>query len=155
MHNNATLSPTESLTQTLKGAMAFFNVDPVITSSQEGSVVKLEIKTTNDDLFIGRNADPLLALQHLMRVIAKREFPDQEISVSLNIGGFHQQQEANIEELAKNAAAQARSTNTAVHLPSMTSYERRLIHVALANETDIVTESEGEGPTRAVVVRLK
>lgn len=155
MQNNATLSPAESLTATLKGLLAYFKVEPVITSSQEGSVIKLDIKTNNDSLFIGKTADPLLALQHLMRVIAKREFPDQEISVSLNIGGFHQQQEANIEELAKNAAAQARTTNTAVHLPHMTSYERRLIHVALANETDIVTESEGEGATRAVVIRLK
>ncbi|MFH0905264.1 MAG: R3H domain-containing nucleic acid-binding protein [bacterium] len=142
------------ITQRLIDICNLFGVVPKITAAIDDNILTMDVETGRDDLFVGRSADPMLALQHLIRLIAHRDFPESELSVSINIGGFHQQQRSRLAEVAQNAAAQARSTGTAVYLPPMSSFERRLIHLALVEETGVMSESTGVGPSRRVVVKL-
>lgn len=137
----------------IKEILGHFDLKPQIVIAKEDEVLIVDVKTGNDDLFIARSPDPLLALQHLLRLITKHDFPDQTVSLSLNIGGFHQQQRNHLAEIAKDAAAQVRSTGTAVYLKPMSSFERRLIHLALAEDKDVTSESTGTGSSRRVVVK--
>ncbi|MFA5010144.1 MAG: R3H domain-containing nucleic acid-binding protein [Patescibacteria group bacterium] len=137
----------------LSAIFAFFGLQPEISLTTNESVLMIDITTGQDDLFTHGTADPLLALQHLLRIIARREFPDTPITLSLNIGGFQQRQRARLAEIAKDAVNQALATKMAAHLPPMSSYERRLVHLALVDETGVVGESEGEGEERRVVVK--
>ncbi len=130
-----------------------FDLKPRITIAKEDDVLIVDVKTGRDELFIGHSSDPLLALQHLLRLVAKQDFPDESVSLSLNIGGFHQQQRNRLATIAKDAAAQVRSTGTAVYLQPMSSFERRLIHLALTEEEGVVSESAGVGAGRRVVVK--
>ena len=70
-------------------------------------------------------------------------------------GGSIRSQEEKIMELAKRAAAEVRRTKTVYRLDPMPPAERRLVHQALADDPDVETASEGEGPFRKVVVRPK
>lgn len=137
----------------LEEIFKYFNLEPIITIAKEDEILIVDVKTGEDDLFIGRSPDPLLALQHLLRLITRHGFPDESVGLSLNIGGFHQQQRNHLAEIAKDAAAQVRSTGTVVYLKPMSSFERRLIHLALAEETDVIGESTGTGTARRVVVK--
>lgn len=138
----------------LKDIFDHFNLEPIITIAKEDEVLIVDVKTSNDNLFIGYSSDPLLALQHLLRLVVKHDFPDENVSLSLNIGGFHQQQRNLLAEVAKDAVAQVRNTGTAVYLRPMSSFERRLVHLALAEEEGVESESTGTGATRRVVVKL-
>jgi spoIIIJ-associated protein len=53
------------------------------------------------------------------------------------------------------AAEKVRKTGTPYHFNPMSSRERRIVHLALRNESDLHTESEGEGPQRRLVVYPK
>ncbi len=144
----------EKLKERLVNLLEYFNLQPDIVITKDDDVLAVDVKTGKDDLFIRGTADPLLALQHLLRVILRHDFPETKLTVSLNIGGFQQYQNNRLTQVAKDAVQQARATKMAVYLPPMSSYERRLIHMALVEEKDITSDSEGEGIERRIVVKL-
>ena len=143
----------DKLKERLTQMMSFLEITPEISTSVVDSVIMVDVQTGRDDLFTRGGADPLLALQHLLRVILRHDLPESMVTISLNIGGFQQHQRARLATIAKDAVNQARATKMAVYLPPMSSYERRLIHLALVDEAGIVGESEGEGPDRRVVIK--
>jgi len=141
------------LKERLVSLFAFFGLRPEVNLSISDEVLTIDVHTDRDDLFIRGTADPLLALQHLLRVIARHDFPEGSLTLSLNIGGFQQRQRMRLAQVAKEAAEQARATKMAVYLTPMSSYERRLVHLALVNEAGVTTASEGEEAERRVVVK--
>lgn len=90
------------------------------------------------------------SLNHLLQMIAKKN--GAEI-IFLDINNYRQERENLIAELAKAAAKKAMSTKTEISLPAMNSYERRIVHVALAVHPEVITESVGEGKERYVIVK--
>jgi spoIIIJ-associated protein len=71
----------------------------------------------------------------------------------LDINRYRQERENLITELAKAAAKKALATKGEIPLPAMNSYERRLVHVALAVHPDVMTESAGAGKGRYVIIK--
>ncbi len=137
----------------LRELCAPFGLTPEITMANEDGVLIIEMKTGHDDLFISPSPDPLLAFQHLLRLIVRHDFPEAAVNLSLNAGGFHQRQRELLKQTAQDAANQVRATSTAVYLPPMSSFERRLVHLALTTETGVTSESTGAGAARRVVVK--
>lgn len=143
----------DQIKKRLQEIFQHFDLKPTVTIAKEDNVLIVDVKTGRDELFIDRSPDPLLALQHLLRLITKQDLPEEGVSLSLNIGGFHQQQRNRLAMVAKDAAAQVRSTGTAIYLQPMSSFERRLVHLALAEEEGVISESTGVGAARRVVVK--
>ena len=69
-------------------------------------------------------------------------------------GLFRKEREKFLTELAQKAAQRVRRTKNPIFLEPMSAYERRFIHLELAEYPDIATESIGEEPERKIVVRL-
>lgn len=90
------------------------------------------------------------ALNHLLQMIARK---NQSKAIFLDINHYRQERENLITELAKAAAKKALATKEEIFLPAMNSYERRLVHVALAVHPDVTTESAGAGKGRYVVIK--
>ena len=90
-------------------------------------------------------------LNHLFQLIAKKH---NQSPVFFDINNYRHEREQLIVELARGAARKVLVTKQNVSLPAMNSYERRLVHLALATHPDVVTESSGDGRGRYVVVRL-
>lgn len=124
-----------------------------LSAAESDGVVAIKISTDKDELLTGKTSEPLLALQHLLRIMLRTAFPDTVTSVSLNVGDYQERQLERLRDLAKTAAAQARDTNLAVYLPNMSSYERRLVHMIIGEETGVVSESEGAGANRRIIVK--
>lgn len=103
--------------------------------------------------FIKENALGLNATQHLLRVLISKEIPNQAFFI-LDINDYRKERESFLTELALKTTQKVRRTKKPVILEPMSAYERRFIHLRLAEEPDIVTESTGQEPERKVVVRL-
>ena len=109
-------------------------------------------------LFIYEDAEPFKenlpvivdALNHLLQMIARK---NQSKAIFLDINHYRQEREGLITELAKAAAKKVLATKEEILLPAMNSYERRLVHVALAVHPDVITESAGAGKGRHVVIK--
>ena len=90
------------------------------------------------------------SVNHIFQMIAKKSGGELFF---LDINNYRQERENLIAELARAAAKKAASTKVDVSLPAMNSYERRLVHVALAVHPEVKTESVGDGKERYVIIR--
>jgi hypothetical protein len=73
----------------------------------------------------------------------------------VNVGDYCQRRQETLEKMALAAAQKARFSKQAQSLFPMPSAERRIIHLTLAEESDVETASEGEGRNRCVIIRKK
>lgn len=89
------------------------------------------------------------SINHLTGMMAKKH---NEQAIFFDVNNYRQERENLISELAKAAAKKAATTKEKISLPAMNSYERRIVHVALATRPDVKTESVGQGKERYVIV---
>jgi spoIIIJ-associated protein len=131
------------------------NFDPtyaVEISCEDESEVNAEIYGGDPGKIIGRNGRTLAALEYLTNAVINRQ-EGSNVRVSIDVGGYKRRRDERLRDTAFKAADKVRKSGEEVELEPMSAAERRVIHVALADEPDIATESSGEGRARRVVVR--
>ncbi len=116
--------------------------------------VGLNIDTEVSGLLIGRHGETLEALEHVLRLMLAKEF-EEFIPIRLDIAGYRSARLSELEEMTKNAAQKVLNFGGTVALPPMSSYERRLVHVALQSIGGVEGVSEGEEPYRRIVIKPK
>lgn len=113
------------------------------------SVVAEEGEEELDD-FVGRRGEVLDALQELTR-LAVLTATGGRTRLVLDVAGHRETRRGELKEQADDAVAKVRENGQDVHLEPMSSYERKIVHDFIA-EAGLVSESEGEGKRRHVVV---
>ncbi len=116
--------------------------------------ISVTIFSENNAILIGKNGKNVAALQLLIRQMVNTKL-SRPLSIVLDVGNYKEKRARNITYLAKKLAREAYKTKTEVTMDSMNSYERRLVHEALADDKYVYTESIGEEPNRKVVIKLK
>ncbi|TSC82830.1 MAG: spoIIIJ-associated protein [Parcubacteria group bacterium Gr01-1014_20] len=91
------------------------------------------------------------SLNYVIQMAAKRGGQTPPV---FDVNNYRQERENLIVELAKAAAKKVLATGENISLPVMNSYERRLIHMALAVHPEVTTESAGLSKERHVIIKL-
>lgn len=117
-------------------------------------VINVLIESEEAGLLIGSHGSTLLSIQSFLGM-AIREHTGEWVRVSVDVSGWKEKHEDYLVSLAKQAISRAKTTGEPQHLYNLTPAQRRVIHTALTEEADIVSESMGEGDDRYLVVRLK
>lgn len=112
------------------------------------------IYSDNDSLLIGKNGKNLQALSIVTNQYVKKEV-GESFKFLIDVNAYKEKHERSLVRLAKNVAREVATTKIEAKMDSMNSYERRIIHNALANNKKVYTESEGEEPNRYVVIKPK
>lgn len=102
-------------------------------------------------LLIGRHGQTLEAIQELTRMVVGRRL-DQRVRVIVDVEDYRKRREARLEEHARELAERVRETAREEELEPMNSYERKLVHDAVADVEGVDTESRGVDPERFVVI---
>ena len=138
----------------LEGLLDIVDLDGDIDIDVEGNramVAVLEVNTGELKHLVGKDGKVLDSLQELTRLAATRETGERS-RLMLDVAGFRAARRAELVELATTAIAEANRTGAPVRLEPMTSFERTVVHDAVA-EAGLTSESEGEEPARFVVIR--
>lgn len=122
---------------------------------EENGHVKVNFSGENVGLMIGRRGENLDALQYLCNIVANRFNSTGHTRVLLDAENYRLKREEALKKLAYRMARKAIETGKNVVLEPMTSYERKIIHLALQDMPDIQTYSQGEEPYRKVVIAVK
>lgn len=99
---------------------------------------------------VGENGRVLEALQELTRLAVTRETGERS-RLMLDIAGYRAGRREELALLAQSAVAEVKRTGEAVKLAPMSAFERKIVHDVVA-EAGLVSQSEGEGTGRRVVV---
>ncbi len=108
----------------------------------------------NTSILIGKSGRTIEALQTIIHQMINTELNTYYRFV-LDVNDYKENRKKRLEKMAKYTAKDVAKTKTEAHLEPMNSFERRIIHTALSNSKDVMTESEGEGHTRHVVSKPK
>lgn len=125
-----------------------------VRTLDDGNEVHYNVESDENALLIGREGRTLLALQFMLRNYLNT-YVDGHIIVSLDIGSYHENRKKQLEILATKTAKEVAQTKIAVKLDPMNAFDRRIIHTKLSEWRDVITESEGEGEERALVIKPK
>ncbi|MEG2139953.1 MAG: RNA-binding cell elongation regulator Jag/EloR [Bilophila sp.] len=105
-------------------------------------------------LLIGREGQTLAALQYLASRIVSRTM-EASVRVQFDVGDYRERQDDRLRELALALAERVRATGRPCSTRPMSSYHRRLVHMALQDAPDMQTRSSGEGPLKRVIIQRR
>jgi spoIIIJ-associated protein len=119
------------------------------------NVYKINLETSHPNLMIGHHGENIFALQHLLKLVVWKKNQDDSFDIKLDIDNYRRRQEEKVIDLAERKVDLVRKLSSAQSLPIMSPYFRRLVHLHLAQDKfkDIITESEGEGEDRYIVIK--
>jgi len=123
----------------------------VIIDEQQENLIRINIKNDQARYLIGRNGENLMALQHLLRAMTSRQLAMGNFTIDIN--DYQRNRLEELKEVALSLADEVVRRQTPHLLAPMNAYERRIVHMALANFNGVVTDSEGEGETRRIVIK--
>lgn len=142
----------EELKKFLKNITKLMGLEVNIEVKNREEDITITLYSDNNNILIGKNGRTMDALS----MIAK-QYIHNEIGTNfrflLDAGEYKAKQKKNIEYLAKKVAREVAATGIEAKLDPMNSYERRIVHSILADNDKIYTESIGEDPNRAVVIK--
>jgi spoIIIJ-associated protein len=125
--------------------------DTYIREETDDGVPVFDIEGEDSGLLIGRRGETLQSLQYLVNLIVTHQL-GRSAYVQIDIEGYKERRRDTLAGVAERTAERVAETGESAELEPMPAYERRWVHMALANNTDVRTESSGEGSERFVVI---
>jgi spoIIIJ-associated protein len=114
--------------------------------------LRVTVEGEGTSALVGRDGETIDALQYLVGQIATRADGGERRRVALDADGYRARRAAALAELADRAAREALEHGEEIELDVMTPHDRRIVHMALKDRTDIVTRSEGDEGRRRIIV---
>jgi spoIIIJ-associated protein len=148
--------------ENIKGIIKdFFNqvgfeveVDGGVREREGEDVLEINIKTPDAQTLIGKQGLVLADIQLLLRKVIKKK-TDKDLYLSLDVDNYKKNKEDYLRDVAQSVADEVSRTKKEKELPFTSSFDRRIVHMALADRKDVTTESVGEGEERKVIVKPK
>ncbi len=123
------------------------------TPPKTSPCITVDLTGPDTPLLLARNGELLHAVEHIAAKILRLE-PEDHDRISFDAEGFKANRDRELNASAEAAIQRVRTTGQPHAFPPMTSRERRLLHLALA-ESGLSSASSGEGPRRFVVLYPK
>jgi len=120
--------------------------------------VFLEITGEDVGILIGKHGQTLQSFQYLLNLTLNNQLAgaepntDEAVHVVVDAGEYRSRRAVALERAARDAASRAKRDRRSIRMEPMPAYERRLVHLALREDGEITTSSEGREPWRRVIV---
>lgn len=138
----------------LSGLFAKIGVDVSVQTMEDDDKLHVEITSESAGIIIGKRGKTLEALQLITNIIVNKDM-DKWKKVVLDIENYRDKRENTLTDLAHKVAGKVKKTGRSQYLEPMNPFERRVIHMALQEDPDIFTKSEGSGNLKKVKIYMK
>lgn len=142
----------QQIKKTTEEVLEHLGVAAKVAVSLGEEAVDVDLLGEDLGILIGHHGETLASLRHILGLILYRQQGEWR-PLNLDADGYRKEREQRLLEMAQRTADKVRFLQTDVALPPMPAFERRILHVALAEDDSVVTESIGEGWERRVVVK--
>ena len=135
----------------LEDLLSFFGINVAVYSTIDDEVIQLSVPSTSlNSLLIGKNADNLRALQHIvsMALAAKNA---EVVRVNVDVADYKRQRADRIADKAEGWIKKVRETGEPMTI-NLSPADRRVVHKLAEDYSDITTHSEGEGKERKLII---
>lgn len=122
-----------------------------IEETPDGTRINLEGE--DGGVFIRRGGEGLQALQHLVATAFRRQLGDDQ-RILIDCNGFRQEKDAELKQMARFMAGKAKD-GSPQEMGPLNPYERRIVHMAVAEDPAMSSESIGDAFMKTVIISLK
>lgn len=127
-------------------------VSGAVTITPTEEMMDVVLDTEESGIVIGYHGEALEALQLIFSLLISKKI-GHFVRVNLEVGDYKKNRSEYLERLAMQTKERVLAENKEHILPSLKSWERRVVHLILQNDEDVESESIGEGKDRVLVVR--
>ncbi|MGM7684021.1 RNA-binding cell elongation regulator Jag/EloR [Cytobacillus sp. Hm23] len=143
--------PVEEAQHFLQQVTENMGVHVKIEVKQEGKYVNFQLSGEKIAILIGKRGQTLNSLQYLTQLVANR-YADHYLNIIVDAENYRERRKETLYQLAQRLAEKSLRTGKDISLESMPSYERKVIHTALATNDKVKTYSSGSDPHRHIVI---
>jgi spoIIIJ-associated protein len=145
------MSLTTDITAFLQNVVAAMGM--TLTTSVEETPEGTRINLVGEDggVLVRRGGEGLQALQHLVATAFRRQLGDDN-RVVVDCNGFRKDKDLELKQMARYMADKARSSGLPQEMGPLNPYERRIVHLAIAEDTGVTSESIGDAFMKTVII---
>ena len=136
---------------TLEKIVSFIVEDATVTVEANAERMKLTVEGGNSAILIGKHGRTLDALQYIVQKVVHKE-KRTRMRISVDVEGYRDRRKTSLTQLALRLGEKVKRSGKPATINPMNAYERRIVHVALKDETEIRTQSMGTGLLRKLVI---
>jgi spoIIIJ-associated protein len=119
---------------------------------EKEGILPINVKSEEPQILIGEGGQTLIEIQHLLKLMLKKKIKE-EFRIDLDINDYKKKKIEYLKEIAISVADEVVLAKKEKALAPMPAYERRIIHLALVDRTDVAAESIGEEPERRIIIK--
>jgi spoIIIJ-associated protein len=116
--------------------------------------VEIILNTKDTGVVIGYHGDTLEGLQLVLSLCVARAL-GRFVRISVDVGDYKKNRTEFLKSLAEETKARVLAEGREVAVPELKSWERRIVHLLLEKDGEVMSESQGEGRDRVLVVSPK
>lgn len=122
-----------------------------ILETTDGESVDIALNTKDTGVVIGYHGDTLEGLQLVLSLCVARKL-GKFVRISIDVGDYKKNRTEWLKTLAFETKERVLAEGKEIEIPELKSWERRMVHLSLEGDKDVISESQGEGRDRVLVV---
>lgn len=142
------------LQESVEKFLSLLGIKAEVSVEEEAEQISVSLETEDTGMIIGYHGETLESLQLILSLILAKETGEFK-RVSLEVGDYKKNRTEYLEKMAMDFKERALSSQKEVYISDLKSWERRIIHLILQDDKEVVSESSGEGRDRVLVIKPK
>jgi spoIIIJ-associated protein len=145
---------TQSIVDFLKRLTTALGIDTPIEVEETADGPRLNLSGDGAELLVRHRGEPLKALQYVVDMAFLRQ-RDGDRRVFVDALAYRKGKDVELKQMAKLLAEKARDSGVDQQLGPLNPYERRLVHLAVAEVAGVTSESVGDAFSKTVFISLR
>jgi len=148
------MSLTTEITDFVQRVATAMGLELVAQVEETPEGTRIDLQGEDGGVLVRRGGEGLQALQHIVATAFRRQLgEDNRILVDCN--GFRRDKDAELRQMAHFVAEKARASGVPQEMGPLNPYERRIVHLAIAEDPTVSSESIGDAFMKTVIIATK
>jgi len=143
--------PKEIVKNALQHIVDLITTDATISVNEKSNRIFFNVEGGNSAILIGKRGQTLEAMQYIIEKIVNKNRKER-VGIQVDVEGYLEKRRINLEKAATRLAEKVKRTGKPATIGQMNSHDRRIVHIALKNDSMVRTQSMGEGVLRKLVI---
>ena len=148
------MSLTTDITGFLQNVVTAMGMSLTTSVEETPDGTRINLEGEDGGVLVRRGGEGLQALQHLVATAFRRQLGDDN-RVVVDCNGFRRDKDAEIKQMARFMAEKARTSGTPQEMGPLNPYERRIVHIAIAEDPTVSSESIGDAFMKTVIISAR
>ncbi|MBW1692840.1 MAG: Jag N-terminal domain-containing protein [Deltaproteobacteria bacterium] len=140
--------------EALQRIIDLITIDATVSVQEETDRISFQVKGGNAAILIGKHGQTLEAIQYIVEKIVNKQ-QKERVRIYIDIEGYLKNRRIGLQKLATRMAEKVKRTGKPATIDPMNAHDRRIVHIALKDDSKVRTQSVGEGFIRKLVILPK